>query len=337
MRNEKVLLNNKTPLLFIVVDTEEEFEWTKPFSRLNTSTRSIKSQVLAQEIYEEFDVVPTYVLDYCVATDPEAIAFLKTLRDYGACEIGAHLHPWVTPPYLEEVNQKNSFHGNLPEPLERLKIQMLTRAIEDAFKIKPRIFKAGRYGIGPSTLNILQEEGYMVDCSYVPYTSFHHIGGPSFLKVPDQPFWIDEEKTFLEVPLTKYFFGSFAKMGPFLQWVFDLPVAKSMHIPGLLGKIGINRSVLSPEGVSFDEHKRLIKSMLAHEKWVFCLTYHSTSLAVGNTPYVQTKEQLNNFISCIRNILKYFRYEVDGQFITISQLYNHLKHGEFKDSTEKLG
>ena len=101
------------PELAIVVDTEEEFDWTKPFSRDARAVTAIPAQARAQEIYARFGLVPTYVVDHPVATDPVAAGFLRSLKDAGAAEIGAHLHPWVTPPHDEAVNVYNSYHCNL--------------------------------------------------------------------------------------------------------------------------------------------------------------------------------------------------------------------------------
>src|SRR5687767_57717 len=117
------------PELLIVVDTEEEFDWSKPFSRAATATRSIPAQARAHEIYDRLGIVPTYAIDYPVATDPAAIAFLGGLKAAGKAEIGAHLHPWVTPPYVEEVSARHSYQCNLPPELERAKIAAITDAI----------------------------------------------------------------------------------------------------------------------------------------------------------------------------------------------------------------
>ena len=159
-----------TPELLVVVDTEEEFDWSAPFSRDAVATRSIPAQAKAHEIYERFGIVPTYVVDYPVATDPEASAFLRALKEAGKAEIGAHLHPWVTPPHEEEVNGFNSYHGNLPVDLERAKIESLTEAIHGAFGDAPTVFKAGRHGFGPNTAALLVEFGYKVDCSRLQST-----------------------------------------------------------------------------------------------------------------------------------------------------------------------
>src|SRR4051812_23820351 len=122
-----------TPELLIVVDTEEEFDWTRPVARKNVGTRAIPAQARAHDIYDRFGVVPTYVVDYPVATDDASVRFLAGLRDAGNAEIGAHLHPWVTPPHLEEVNVRNSYHCNLPPELERAKLVALTDAITASF------------------------------------------------------------------------------------------------------------------------------------------------------------------------------------------------------------
>src|SRR5688500_1073001 len=127
-----------TPELMIVVDTEEEFDWSKPFSRASTATRSITAQARAHEIYDRLGIVPTYVIDYPVATDAKAVVFLRALKESGKAEIGAHLHPWVTPPHVEEVSARNSYHCNLPPQLERAKIEALTAAIAQAFHERPK-------------------------------------------------------------------------------------------------------------------------------------------------------------------------------------------------------
>src|SRR3546814_5427653 len=62
------------PLLLVVIDTEEEFDWHLPHSRDNTSVSAIAAQGPAQQIFARHDIVPTYVVDYPVATTPAAVA-----------------------------------------------------------------------------------------------------------------------------------------------------------------------------------------------------------------------------------------------------------------------
>ena len=308
------------PQLAVVVDTEEEFDWTRPFARENVATRSIPSQALAHEIYDPLGIVPTYVVVYPVARDPLALDFLGALLAEGKAEIGAHLHPWVTPPHEEVVTRRNSYLCNLPPALERAKIERLTDAIADGFGIRPRVFKAGRYGFGPNTRQAIEALGYEIDCSFVPYVSFAADGGPSFHGAPDQPFWLDSGRRLLEVPLTSGFFGRAAGAGEKVQALFDGRLAERLRLPGLLSRTGlVTRSRLTPEGVSAEEQCRLLEALVKRGRRMFTLTYHSPSLAPGNTPYVRSAEDLACFLDRIATVLRFFRDELGGEFTTLTR------------------
>ncbi|HEY0044117.1 MAG TPA: polysaccharide deacetylase family protein [Allosphingosinicella sp.] len=308
------------PQLAIVVDTEEEFDWTRPFDRASTGTSSIPAQARAHQIYDALGVVPTYVIDYPVATDPAAIAFLRTLREEGRAEIGTHLHPWVSPPHAEEVTTHNSYHCNLPPDLERAKIETLTAAIASAFGAAPTVFKAGRYGFGPNTAHVLKDLGYTIDCSYVPHVSFRSDGGPDYRGTPDQPFFLDADKTLLEVPLTSGFYGALSALAPRAAGLFDSPTAARLRLPGILSRLSLaTRSRLTPEGVPADEQCRLLDAMVASGRTFFTLTYHSPSLAPGHTPYVRSEADLTRFLGTIEQVLRHFRDRLGGEFTTLTR------------------
>ena len=317
-----------TPELLVVVDTEEEFDWSKPFSRGNVATRSIPAQARAHEIYDRYGLVPTYVVDYPVATDADAVHFLRGLRDAGKAEIGAHLHPWVTPPHVEEVSTRNSYHCNLPPELERAKIEALTDAIERAFQERPTIFKAGRYGFGPNTQAVLGDLGYRVDCSFVPHSDLSGDGGPDYRGTPDVPHWLDEGRGLLEVPLTVGFLGSLAGFGARAGWLFDSPGAERLRVPGVLARTGlVARSRLTPEGTSAAEQCRLIERMVADGHRTFSLTYHSPSLEPGHTPYVRDGADLARFLADIETVLTFFRDTIGGRFTTLSRVRSDFSEG----------
>jgi hypothetical protein len=317
------------PELLIVVDTEEEFDWSAPFSRESVATSSIPAQAKAHAIYDRFGVVPTYVIDHPVATDPAAVAFLGALQGAGRAEIGAHLHPWVTPPHLEPVTTRNSYHCNLPPALERAKIEALTAAIEKSFGARPTAFKAGRYGFGENTRKVLVDLGYEVDCSLVPHTDLSRDGGPDFRGRPDAPHWLDGDSRLLEVPLTVGFFGAMAGLGAKADWLFDHPAAERLHLPGILARAGlVARSRLTPEGTPADEQCRLIAAMVARGHRLFSLTYHSPSLAPGHTPYVRDAADLAAFLASIAQVLTFFRDSIGGRFTTLSTVRASFPKGQ---------
>jgi hypothetical protein len=98
------LPEDQPPRLLVVVDTEEEFDWSRPHARENTSVTAIAAQGRAQQVFDRHGIVPTYVIDYPVAASPAAVEALRAFADRGRCRIGAHLHPWVNPPVSETVN-----------------------------------------------------------------------------------------------------------------------------------------------------------------------------------------------------------------------------------------
>jgi hypothetical protein len=145
MQRELIYLPSETlPILTVVIHTEEEFDWSKPHDCNATGVEHMQHIDRAQRVFDEFDIVPNYVIDYPIASQEVAIAPLKNFADSGRALIGAHLHPWVSPPHVEEVNARNSYPGNLPRELEAEKLRLLTAKIIDSFGTQPITYLAGR-------------------------------------------------------------------------------------------------------------------------------------------------------------------------------------------------
>ena len=164
------------PTLFMVVDTEEEFDWHAPFSRSSTGVTAIAALDNLHGVVDRYRVRPMYVIDYPVATKVEAYSVIREIVESGRGQVGAHLHPWVTPPFTEEVNGPNSFACNLGAALEEAKLRNLTEAIEANVGVRPDTYKAGRYGLGRTTVRILQRLGFDVDISINPLMDYRPVG-----------------------------------------------------------------------------------------------------------------------------------------------------------------
>lgn len=156
------------PMLVTTVDAEEDFDWSGPFVRTASRVTSMRSQHKAHRVFERYGVIPSYLVDFPVASQDEGREPLRELLESGQCEIGAQLHPWVTPPFVEVISKRNSYPGNLPMVVEYDKLLALTNMLEEAFGIRPRIYRAGRCGFGPNTGEILRHLGYLVDSSIMP-------------------------------------------------------------------------------------------------------------------------------------------------------------------------
>lgn len=306
----------------MVVDTEEEFDWGQPFSRSATQVSHIKEQYRAQRILQRYGIKPLYAVDFPVASQEQAYRPLREWLENGQCDIGAHLHPWVNPPDEEELSARNSFPGNLPEPLEREKLKRLTDTITTNFGRRPTAYRAGRYGIGPATGRILEELGYQLDTSVVPFTNFGDMAGPDFSAATPDPFWFGPTGGILEVPLTVGRCGILRRRGDAVQPALMSGVGSRFHLPGLFARLGLfERIRLTPEGVSFAELKRLTDTLLASGKCLFVFSYHSPSVVPGNTPYVRDEAQLQRFLGVIDRYCEYFMTVCGGVGSTLEGVY----------------
>jgi hypothetical protein len=291
----------------VVVDTEEEFDWSRPHSRAEVGVSHIRHQDRGQRIFDKFGLRPTYVVDFPVASQEQAFPLLRDWRQAERCQIGAHLHPWVNPPFDEDVSARNSYPGNLPAHLEQEKLARLTDVIERNFGARPRVYRAGRYGVGQATADILAGLGYEIDLSVMPRTDFRHDGGPDFTEYSEEPYWFGPNGGLLEIPATAVWYGSFSGYGKAIQPIVMTDVGMRLHLPGILARLGLfERIRLTPEGVSYNELKRLTDAMLAAGKRLFSFSYHSPSLVPGNTPYVRTEAELQRFLGVIERYCEYF-------------------------------
>jgi phosphatidylinositol alpha-1,6-mannosyltransferase len=330
--SEPIRLQAGRPILCIIVDAEEEFHWGRPVSARNNATSSIRYQKRAHEVFSCYDARPTYLVTYPIASDPSAAGVLRDYLADGQCDIGAQLHPWVTPPFDTETEERLSFPGNLPPALEREKLHRLAEAVRDSFNLQPTVYKAGRYGLGPSTAALLEDEGFLVDTSLIPRTRYTEAGGPDFSTFDYGPFWFGARRRLLELPVTRALTGLMADSMPSVYSLAEGKPFRSLRAAGLLARAGLlERITLSPEGSDLAAMLRLTRTLLKRGERIFTLSYHSPSLEPGNTPYVQTHRDLAVFLDRISGFLSFFRDELGGVFMTVKELHDQLRAGSLTD------
>ena len=307
------------PVLCVVFDTEEEFDWNAPFSRGNRRVEALGWLAAAQRLLRRFGIVPCYLLDYPVATAPRTPEIFGPWVEAGECLIGAQLHPWVTPPDEEVVCPFNTFPCNLPPDLERRKLAVLTDAVAAALGVRPTIYKAGRYGIDIRREATIAELGYLVDTSVVPHRSFAGSGGgPDFHGYPEQPFWSGPARRLLYLPVTQSLVGPLGALARGRRGRFLFGAAMSrLHVPGALARLHlVERIMLTPEGTSLAEMCRLADAMLRDGAKVFTLSLHSPSLMPGGTPYAATPEECEALLARMAGFLEHFFGRMGGRATT---------------------
>lgn len=310
------------PTLLVVIDTEEEFDWNGPFDRTSTSVANIDSQYLAQDVFDAAGIVPTYAIDFPVATTASAIAVLEPWCRAGTCEIGAHLHPWVNPPHDEAVSAHHSFASNLPAGLMRQKLTVLRDAIAASFGAPPRLYKAGRYGIGPETPGILDALGFIADSSVVPHLDSASKGGPDFRALPDQPFMT--ASGIAELPLSVHFAGRLARFGR-SAWPL-VSRFEHLRLPGIASRLGLlERLRLSPEDHSAADMQRQTRAALAAGHRYFMLTYHSSSLMPGGSPYARTRAERDGLVVTLTKYIDFFASMPGWRAMTTTSLAERMR------------
>lgn len=196
----------------ITIDTEGDNQWDHG---RNLTVENIKFVPRFQELCKKYKIIPTYLVTSEVCDDSFAREIFTEYLTKGTAEIGAHLHSWTTPPFLDmegfKFNDVNhAFATELPDHLINKKIKYLTDQIEASFGSRPFSFRSGRFGFNETVAKILIGNSYLVDSSITPYTNWsgskgvpQGIGGPDFSeKRPFPTEYSFTGKSLLEIPVT---------------------------------------------------------------------------------------------------------------------------------------
>jgi hypothetical protein len=276
----------------LFVDTEEEFDWGDTLSRHDHGVSAVPALREGQAMFESAGLSPCYLVDTPILDSDEAIEILGVMLAAGTASVGAHLHPWVTPPFDEDVSPVNSYAGNLPEAMERQKIRYVRTLITERLGKAPKAYRAGRYGIGPNSFRILAEEGFVCDTSVRSMFDYSSDGGPDFRGKSLHPSRVGPNGTIVELPLTTVLIGYLGGRGRRLYgW--------GEHVPGIRSVLSrtqlAQRIPLTPEGIPADKACAAIDVALAMGVRLLNFSFHSPSLAIGHTPYVRDAADLKAF------------------------------------------
>ena len=302
--------------LIVTIDVEED-NWAR-YSATENPVENIERIPDLQKLFDEFGVKPTYLVTYPVATNPRSLEILKRILDDGKCEIGMHCHPCNTPPYdeREEIHERDTMLCNLDKELVHLKLSRLHETICRNFGVVPMSFRAGRWGLGPGVVHSIGRLGYRVDTSVTPFMSWEDCQGPDFshweperCRFKAEEFGhMDGNEAPLEVPVTIGFLQPHFRSCSRVLKSIEKPLLKKLHMTGILGRLRlVNKVWLSPELTGPELMIKLARRI--EKKGYSCLnmTFHSTSLLNGFSPFVKTREDEHRFLKTIRTFLTFAR------------------------------
>ena len=196
----------------IAIDTEADNQWDHG---RNLTVENIKYIPRFQKLCERYEITPTYLVTSEVCSDSFARdLFSRYLADNSA-EIGAHLHPWTTPPFRDQSGYRendaaHAYASELSYDLISAKINYITDQITTSFGRKPTSFRSGRFGFNDVVAQVLIENSFLVDSSVTPFVRWSKNmgitggnGGPDFLNYSPFPQTIKKENgKIVEIPIT---------------------------------------------------------------------------------------------------------------------------------------
>ncbi len=196
----------------LTIDTEGDNQWDHG---RELAAENIKFVPRFQELCEKYFIKPTYLVTSEVCDDAFAKEIFTEYSLKDKAEVGAHLHAWTTPPFHDKDGYRyndphHAFANELPDDLVTLKLKNLTDQIESSFGVRPSSFRSGRYGFNENLARILLQNGYLVDSSVSPYSTWarHHgipggAGGPDFVDKGPFPYeYSFMEGKLIEIPIT---------------------------------------------------------------------------------------------------------------------------------------
>lgn len=309
------------PLAVVAIDAEEDFDWLQPVSGTQNSTNCMRHLGQLQSILGAYAAPPTYLLTYPVLRDADVVRSLRRYFERGECALGLQLHTWVTPPLEGADGIAASFSSNLTPRLEEQKLLTLKQEFERCFGVAPVVYRSGRYGVSSATAELLEKHGFTVDTSVAPHTSFTDEGGPDFGRFDYTPFWFGKQRRLLEVPLCRSIVGWGGSVGRAAYRALAQPALTDLPLRAVLTRSrAAERITLSPEGNSLGDMCRLVRGLCGHGSSVLALSFHSSSLAIGQNPYVQSKAELHAFFDRLSGVMTFLADQIGCGFVTLPEL-----------------
>jgi hypothetical protein len=313
-------------LVICSVDTEED-DWEP--RRDGVTVNNVGQLPRLSELMGALNAPVTYFVTHAVAADAASCRVLRKLVDQGNSEIGAHLHPWNTPPLTESISPPNLMLNNLPASLQFSKLRQLTDRLGDAFGLAPASFRAGRSGLGSSTIDVIRRCGYTIDSSVMPFYDLRPVHGPTFVGAPNRAYCIGENGNalgpldagpILEIPVS----SAYSRV-PFERWDaihrrLGSRVGRAIRLPGLAARAGlVSKLALKPELESVKDMLRLARTLIGQGCSHLQIMWHSPSLLPGTSPFVRTPAERDRLLARIRGFVEGLRQTGPVRFVTLSQ------------------
>ncbi|MFZ5453446.1 MAG: hypothetical protein ACOZF2_16430 [Thermodesulfobacteriota bacterium] len=305
--------------LAISIDVEEEGLFSGEYPRTPLGVSNVAHLERLEFIPREFGIPLTLLVTYQVARDPGAREILKYWRDRYGAEIGAHLHPWNTPPFIDLPEPEPVRSEKMPLPVLRDKLHNLISVLKEGLGVTPRSFRMGRFDWGPKIRSLLPEMGIQVDSSMVPCTQ--KVGGPDYFLASADPFRLADQAgggaSLWEAPVT---------MVPVLPRAASLVYRISSCFAGARGERlrtwfpHVLAAGVHPVWFPLPSMRLAVRLHRRRGGRVLNMFLHSTELAPGGSPQLPTEAAVDRLIHKTSVFLTWLQKTGPLEGVTLSQL-----------------
>jgi hypothetical protein len=253
-----------------------------------------------QSLFRRSGAKATYLLSPELLRDAACVECLASLD---GCELGTHLHGEMAEPGAFEPEVTAAVQRDYPPEVERAKLTWLTNAFRSAFGRAPHSFRAGRFGIGESTIPILDQLGYTVDSSVTPHVDWSAVSpGLSFVGSPTQPYHPDLRQParpgtgrLLEIPVTirPRALSRIPLIGRHVEPRWLRPTRSAGDV-----LIAIARETLEAELTARPEEPVVLNAM-----------FHNVEVVAGTSPYADTEGEAQRILDSLGALLEFARHE----------------------------
>lgn len=259
--------------LWITIDTEMDADphWIKAWPPEYSSIIDGIPNIL-RPIWNKYNVTPIYFLSPEVLYSDKCCDVLKREIENGAI-IGAHLHPEYIEP-CSDIKQGSSSKFpclDYSKEVEREKIKNLLDLIEEKLGIRPKWYRAARFGADEDTFDILHNLGVKNDSSVTPGIDWSKQGGPNHS---------------MQSPSVRYING-----------IKEYPVTIKGKRWGIIGRLLPNNWLLyrwlRPTNMTYLELKSIIKQNKNED---MVMMFHSMEIMISKSPYVRNKSMQHYYL-----------------------------------------
>lgn len=295
----------------ITIDVEEEGLFSGRYPRIAPGVANVPRLGMLEWLTRDYGLPLTLLADYPVVRDAKGAESLLHLHEGCGAEIGAHLHPWNTPPFEDGHDPLDS--SSMSFEALCAKLAVLKRAVAEGTGVTPVSFRMGRWDYSPAVGRALISEGFKVDASIVPLKPTP--AGDAWFGAPPDPFWADGPGGMLEVPLTMIVV--FPKLARFIESRRELsgqgalrPVIRHFHKVAVVGIQPVWHSLWSMKAAA-ELHRRRGGEVLS-------LFFHSSELLPGASPHFPTEASVKGLLDKLRAFFDWLgaRVPLEGDTLT---------------------